>query len=95
MTKTRSLRNVGHATTRSDLGDDVPRGWAADDVAYEDDELVSAAKADRVAYSGLTEVLRTVFFCLKARLQAVTDDERLVETGANWVPIEAESNWLS
>ena len=56
---------------------------------------MSAAKADRVAYSGLTEVLRTVFFCLKARLQAVTDDERLVETGANWVPIEAESNWLS
>ncbi len=62
MTKTRSLRDVGHATTRSDLGDDVPRGWAADDVAYEDDELVSAAKVDRVAYSGLTEVLRTVFF---------------------------------
>ncbi len=62
MTKTRSLCAVGHAPTLSDLGDDVPRGREADNVAYEDDELLSAAEADHVSYSGLAEVLRA-FFC--------------------------------
>ncbi len=62
MTETRSLCAVGYAPTLSDLGDDVPRGWEVDDVAYGDNELVLVVKVDHVTYSGLAEVLRTIFF---------------------------------
>ena len=56
MIETHSLCALGHVPTLSDRGDDVPRGWEADNVAYEDDELILAVKVDRAITSGLVVV---------------------------------------
>ncbi len=84
-----------HIPTLSDRGNDVMRGWEAHSVPYEDYKLISVVQVVR-SVPPLQDLLGSDdwFFVPNVRLQADTDNERLVETWKNWVPTDAESNWL-